>query len=152
MLLLVSGTCTSDLEMIADHSQSLTAGGQTFLVKSNGVRCLLSETNTQVDLRGYCDFQSMLQYRLDTDDALVLISALVPGNPRPVLTVERMQKVNQAEKDVLIQSLKEEWTTALQDHSKQVDESHVSPAKSEYWDQAPRKARRIVSEAQSPMK
>ena len=40
------------------------------------MRCLLSAQDTRVDLTGYCDFDTMLQYRLDQDIAFVLVSAI----------------------------------------------------------------------------
>ena len=44
--------------------------------------CLLSDKEISMDLHGYCDLGSMLQYRLDKDVALVgrcFIDSLIAG-------------------------------------------------------------------------
>ena len=54
---------------------------QTLKVSSMAADCLLSEPRAQVDLVGYCDFNKMLTYRLDTERALILVSAVDCGAP-----------------------------------------------------------------------
>ena len=67
VLLLVKGTTASQLDPIGETGQSLTA--QAFRVSSAKAQCLLSDTEVFVNLYGYCDFKTMLQYRLDKDTA-----------------------------------------------------------------------------------
>ena len=104
----------------------------------------------KVDLRGYCDFNSALQYRLDSESALVLVPAMSTGASRPVLTVEHMQKFTSEEKDALIKSLEVEWTTVLNKGSENNSAHQASPAEIKYWDEPQRKMRRITSEARPP--
>ena len=108
--LLNQGTATTQLEPLTE-GQSLTA--QLVQVKSEKGRCLLSDTEIVVDLRGYCDFAGMLQYRLDTDIALVLVSAwgYAQGSARPLVTIENMVNITQV--DAVRSALMEEWRAAL---------------------------------------
>ena len=81
-----------------------------FLVESKRVKCLLGATDTHADLRGYCDFISMLQYRLDSEMALVMISncSRPSAGATPVLTVDYMTKVSDSNIAGMIASFKEE--------------------------------------------
>ena len=146
ILLLVQGTGASTLEPMGEIGQSLTA--QSFRVMSENVRCLLSDTETHIDLHGYCDFGAMLQYRLDNDVALVLMSAWSksPVSDRQVATIEHMRKLGEEEKTSLLASLAVEWKAALTDTIKEADE-YQSPQKPEYWERATKKLRRMESEA-----
>ncbi len=76
----------------------------SYRVTSHPVRCLLSEKPTFVDLHGYCDFESMLAYRLDTDVALVYVSALsvIKGTGNTMATVELIRKVDDNDKSVFV--------------------------------------------------
>ncbi len=76
VLLFVQGALESSLEPL--DPECTVPQQQSFCVTSSKARCLLSEADSEVfgDLHGYCDFKTMLQYRLDTDCALVLASAL----------------------------------------------------------------------------
>ena len=150
VLLLVVGTCDSKLEPLAsEDGQPLSAA--KFIVGSSSVQCLLSQPPVFVDLHGYCDFGGTLQYRLDTEFALVLISSVsASGSERPVLTVEHMQKVNSEEKDALLKSLAVEWTSVLSSSSESGSADQLSPAEIKYWEEPRQKMRRIASEAHSP--
>jgi hypothetical protein len=147
--LLVQGTSKSKLEPFGAQGQSLTA--MSYRVTSQQVRCLLSEKPTFVDLHGYCDFDSMLAYRLDTDVALVYVSALsvIKGTGNTVATVELIQKVGDNEKESLLQSLAVEWKTALTNFDSSA-EDFQSPNKPEYWERSAKRIRRMDSELQSP--
>ena len=146
VLLLVRGTCASDLKPLNPECQSLTA--QSFRVSSKKVRCLLSsEREAHVDLHGYCDFDSMLQYRLDKDVALVLVSAWDHDETMetPVATIEHMTRVSDS--SVMVEALTQEWNAALTAPSESSTDKLYSPRKSDYWDRPGRKLRRIESEA-----
>ena len=149
ILLLVQGTGTSTLEPMDEKCQSVTA--QSFRVMSENVRCLLSDTETYIDLHGYCDFQGMLQYRLDNDVALVFMSAWSksPVSDRQVATIEHMRKLGEEEKTSLLASLAVEWKAALTHTTKQADE-YQSPQKADYWERPTKKLRSMESEAVSP--
>ena len=148
VLLLVQGTCESTLDVHGSaDGQSLEA--QSFLVTSEKVRCLLSTSETYVDLRGYCDFKSMLTYRLDRDCALVLASAISNDGERSMLTVEHMSKIG-TDRDIMVKSLTAECTAALGDPLAGENITLAAPDSQEYWEEPPRKVRRIVSELASP--
>jgi hypothetical protein len=158
VLLLVQGTCESQLDAVGE-AKGLTE--QSYRVTSNKVRCLLGETESFIDLHGYCDFRGMLTYRLDMDVALVVVSAVeVPSSDTPTLmgpvsdrlvaSVEHMQKITEPQKLSLLQSLAVEWRTALTNDAAAAVGSYESPLKREYWEQPASKLRRLESEAPSP--
>jgi hypothetical protein len=162
VLLLVQGTCESQLDPVGE-AKGLK--DQSYRVTSNKVRCLLSETESLIDLHGYCDFGNMLTYRLDKDVALVVVSAveaavevpspdtpafLGPVSDRLVASVEHMQKISEPQKLSLLQSLAVEWRTALTNDAAAAVGSYESPLKREYWEQPASKLRRLESEAPSP--
>ena len=162
VLLLVQGTCESQLDAVGE-AKGLTE--QSYRVTSNKVRCLLSETESFIDLHGYCDFGNMLTYRLDKDVALVVVSAVeaaveVPSSDMPALmgpvsdrlvaSVEHMQKISEPQKLSLLQSLAVEWRTALTNDAAAAVGPYESPLKREYWEQPASKLRRLESEAPSP--
>ena len=100
-------------------------------------------------MRGYCDFNGSLQYRLDKESALVTVSAMAAGSPRPVLTIEHVQKVTSEERVSLLKSLAVEWTSVAKTASSAEGGSQASPADVKFWDEPVRKMRRILSEAHS---
>ena len=115
---------------------------------------MLSASETYIDLVGYCDFNGMLRYRLGSDDALVLVSAVSPhasdsvsaGGPAFVATIEHMQKVTAAEKKALLESLAVEWKSVLI-YQRSEGASATEPG---YWEQPVSKLRRLQSEPVSP--
>ena len=164
VLLLVQGTCESQLDAVGEAKG---VKEQSYRVTSNKVRCLLSETESFIDLHGYCDFDHMMTYRLDKDVALVVVSAVeaaveVPSSDTPapmgpvsdrlVASVEHMQKISESEKLSLLQSLAVEWRTALTKDAAADVGSYESPVKRDYWEQPATKLRRIESEAPSPVR
>ena len=54
VLLLVEGTCASELAPFGAEGERLT--NQSFRVSSTKVKCLLSESDFSLNLHGYCDF------------------------------------------------------------------------------------------------
>lgn len=135
---------------------------QTYKVTSTGAVCLLSDKEETVNLVGYCDFNEMLTYRLDTECALILASAVecpAPGSASdracPTATIEHVTKLSKDEVASLTHSLAVEWQAVLTMPSS--DSSAFSTPKStkdpagEYWsDERQRKVRRLVSEPLSP--
>ncbi len=97
-------------------------------------------------MANYCDFKSMLQYRLDKDIALVLASAVeIDGSTgAKTCTVERIEKVQDVQ--ALKGSLDIEWRTVLLE-PKMEEDAYASPNKVEYWDRAVNRLKRIISEA-----
>jgi len=147
VILLVKGTCLSQLRPLGAEGQSLTT--QSFQVNSCKAKCLLSDGDVEVDLHGYCSFGDMLQYRLDKDAALVVVSAWdhdESASTNPVATIEAMTKVTDVE--TLKDAMRQEWYTALAKPSEGDDkDAYLSPAKSEYWDRSVKKLKRMQSEA-----
>lgn len=143
VLLLVKGTSSSTLTAVGEGQPLAT---QTFRVSSLKVQCLLSETEVFVNLYGYCDFGTMLQYRLDQDVALVLASAvdIHPDTKEKTFTVEKIEKVQDWE--TVKESLDQEWKTVLLNRTKDDSEQYLTPQKAEYWDREVKRLKRMISE------
>ena len=166
MLLLVQGTEDTNCEPIDDK---LSMAQQTFKVTSQKVCCLLSESPVHMTLLGYCDFKRMMAYRLDTETALVLASAVerkvpgsasiavpavqnISGDDHFVVTVEHMHKITKDEQRALTLSMALEWKSVLGNVADTATSpGRVSSRTDEYWsaERTP-KMRRIQSEPQSP--
>ncbi len=151
VLLLVQGTGRSELVALEGGKSMEEASYKVF---SSKARRLLSASETYIDLVGYCDFNGMLQYRLGSDDALVLVSAVSPhasdsvsaGGPALVATIEHVQKVTAADKQALLVSLATEWKSVVIEQRSE----GVSATGSDYWDQPASKLRKIDSEPVTP--
>mgnify|MGYP000028518462 FL=1 len=147
VLILVQGTGQSTLDGLGVGK---TLQEESYKVFSPKVRCLLSTSEKFIDLIGYCGFQGMLQYRLDKDAALVLVSAISlyapdavsAGGPAFVATIEHMRKVTAVELAALTQSLTAECQSVLVDERT----DGVSATESTYWEQPAKKLRRLDSE------
>ena len=170
VLLLVRGTSETKMSPIAG-GQELSQ--QHFKVESTSASCLLSDTPARVNLVGYCDFGKMMAYRLDTEAALVLASAVdfpAPGSasaadaaglaagsggqsPCPTFTMEHVTKLSKDEVTVLARSLAAEWKAVLT--AAGASDAALTPTSakdSAYWSgERPRKVRRIISEPFSPI-
>ena len=169
VLLLVQGTQETNCDPI---DENLPMGEQTFKVTSHNARCLLSEPAARVTLEGYSDFKKIMQYRLDTETALVLVSAVTFGAPGSasagsimessvdaavapdapcVVSVEHMQKLSKDDVTALVVSMAAEWKsvlTAPQDLCKREFQSASDKA---YWTpESVTKVRRVQSEPMSP--
>ena len=111
----------------------------------------MSEPPTEITLVGYCDFKKIMQYRLDTETALVLASAVqieAPGSAS-VVTVEHMQKISDRHATALSLSMALEWKSVLTPLF--FDAQKRSSSDQAYWTpEATKKVRRIVSEPTSP--
>ena len=93
----------------------------------------------------------MLDYRLDTEVAMVAVSAVCDGPDGKVLTLESTQKVNQSEAKALQASLAIEWKAALIQADAVQEDSHFESSQTqEYWASPPRVTKRISSEPSSP--
>ena len=169
VLLLVRGTTSTHMEPIQEGKDMAE---QTFKVSSTAADCLLSDQPAKVNLVGYCDFNKMLTYRLDTESALILASAVdcpapgsasAAGEANPTATIESVTKLSKDEVGALTRSLAVErkavLTTAAQDSSgvigtpdaHSLQKSSKDPD-SEYWSEGrQRKVRRLVSEPCSPI-
>ncbi len=165
LLLLVRGTTKTTLEPI-DPAKPFDQ--QVFKVSSQA-DCLLSDTPVKVNLAGYCDFAKMLTYRLDTESALVLVSAVeraepstpgVAGDPTGsglACTVEHVTKLSKDELAGLTVSLAAEWKAILANLDAAAAVGTPPPASSAdpsspYWsEERQRKVRRVLSEPQSPL-
>jgi hypothetical protein len=152
ILLLVQGNNTSTLETVKQEDK---IEDQSYKVTSNGARCLLSDSDTTVNLVGYCNTGSMLTYRLDREVALVLVSAVtmtedasISGSTdgsRFLATVEYMQKIGVDDKASLLKSLETEWKSVLLDQPRE----GLSPSEADYWNQK-RNIRRCLSAHKTP--
>ena len=132
----------------------------------------MSEPARDIALVGDCDFKKIMQYRLDTETALVLVSAVTFGAPGSasagsimessvdaavapdapcVVSVEHMQKLSKDDVTALVVSMAAEWKsvlTAPQDLCKREFQSASDKA---YWTpESVTKVRRVQSEPMSP--
>ena len=145
-LLLAQSTELADCDPANDK---LPMKEQTFKVTSTCVQCLLSEPPTQITLVGYCDFKRTLQYRLDTETALVLGSAVQMEAPNCVVTVEHMQKLSEKNAAALSASMSLEWKSVLTPLF--FESQKRSSSEEAYWTpESVKKLKRLVSEPTSP--
>ena len=111
-----------------------------------------------MQLVAYCDFDTMLTYRLDLESALVLVSAVeVPASDKAsedkcvTATVEHMVKVSRDDIRSLHLAMTLEWKSVLSVTTE--DPSGQKPVRSSaaaYWDVPVAKLRRLASEPTSP--
>ena len=159
VLLLVEGTEDTDCDSIDD---TIATNQQIFKVTSPNARCLLSDPVAHVTLTGYSDFKKMMQYRLDKERALVLVSAVTfpePGSASAaaedapcVVSVEHMQKISQDDAAALTESMTVEWKSVLTAPEDLCKEAYWAGGQ-EYWSpEKARKVRRLQSEPMSPLK
>ena len=148
VLLLVKGTTPTKMDSVGVEGQPLAA--QSFRVASAKAQCLLSDDEAFLNLYGYCHFGATLQYRLDKETALVLVSAvdIDPDTQEKTFTVEHMAKVQDWHR--LKVSMEREWQTVLLQETKDEDEKYNSPVKAEYWDRDVKRLKRIISEPTDP--
>ena len=133
----------------------------------NNARCLLSDSPTAVQLVAYCDFKKSLTYRLDTEMALVIVSAVdlhgpdvsgtnpssgvAPAGGYITATVEHMEKVSKDEKNALERAMNGEWKSVLTSTSEDPAlPKRVLSSELEYWTQSASKLRRLQSEPGTP--
>jgi len=161
--LLLEGTEGTVMDAIDEEAP---VQNQTFKMISSKAKCLLSESETHVNLVAYCDYKKMLTYRLDSETALVLVSAISgsgPGAASPssnaaggvlkTATVEHMQKVSKDEKKALLCAMALEWKSVLT--AAESDDTLPEPLSargSEYWGQRASKLRRLQSEPLTPVR
>ena len=126
---------------------------------SSEAKCLLSQSETHVNLVAYCDYKKMLAYRLDSETALVLVSAVSgcePGSASSSLktvTVEHMRKVSKDEKEALQCSMALEWQSVLTTvGSDDTLPERLSARDPEYWGPPASKLRRLQSEPVTPVR
>ena len=124
---------------------------QIFKVTSPNARCLLSDPVAHVTLTGYSDFKKMMQYRLDKERALVLVSAVTFEEDAPcMVSVEHMQKISQDDAATLTESTTVEWKSVLTTPEDLCKEAYWAGGQ-EYWSpEKARKVRRLQSEPTSP--
>lgn len=158
VFLLVKGTEKTAMDSLDDKNTA-------FKVISKNVSCLLSETPTTLQLVAYCDLNKSLDYRLDRETALVLVSAVehdMPGSASSgaeterglIATVEDMQKIGESELESLKLSMNVEWKSVLisaNENESSSSPKRVSSADSEYWTQSARKLARLASEPTWPV-
>ena len=153
VLFLVQGTTKSSLDRVSAKDDP-----DAFCVTSPKAKCLLAEglmaEEAYLDLRGYCDMNTMLDFRLDKETAIVMVSSLESEGGRRAAAVEWVRKIEPHSVSQIRALLDIEWKTALTDLGTDVLDSQMSPARPEYWEsdgQPPaRKARRVDSDAKSP--
>jgi hypothetical protein len=149
VLFLVQGTSKSTLDRMGGNSD------HAFCVASLNAKCLLDEgQETRVDLKGYCNMDTMLDFRIDHEPAVVTVSSIAIEDDRLVASIEFIRKVEPHALSVCQKALTIEWKAALTNAVTNDLESYSSPARPEYWspppDQPAPKVQQVDSDAKSP--
>jgi len=153
VLLLVQGTVQSTLERVNAEGDP-----DAFCVTSPKTKCLLAEgllaEEAEIDLKGYCDMDTMLDFRLNKEAAIVMVSSLESEGGNRAAAVEFVRKIEPHRLSQWKALFDIEWKAALTNLDADLLDSHTSPARPEYWEpdgqQPARKARRVDSDAKSP--
>ena len=153
VLFLVQGTCQSTLERVNAEGDA-----DAYCVTSSKTKCLLAEgalaPEAEIDLKGYCDMMTMLDFRLNKETAIVMVSSLETEDGKRAAAVELVRKIEPHQVSQYKALFDIEWKTTLTQAGADTLDSHTSPARPEYWEaegQPPaRKARRVDSDAKSP--
>ena len=141
VIMVVEGTQTS-------RAKAMEGSGEpaSYFVESKQVKCLLGSEEALADLRGYCDLDSMLQYRLDKEKAIVMISHIDRKEPSstPVLTIDYMRKLSDSHVMQVVENMREEAALPmLQAEQEKPPSSLVAP-------QDAKRARTLQSEPTTP--
>ena len=98
--------------------------------------------------------ETMLNFRIDREAAVVTVSSIATEDDRLVASVESVRKVEPHALSDCKKALTIEWKAALTNTLTNELDSYSSPARAEYWspcpDQPARKVRRVDSDAKSP--
>ena len=151
--LLVTGTGSTEMKPLLPDISDLE--NQQYILTSKNVKCLLSNGSTEnLDLQCYCDWASSLNYRLDKETAIARISDLKQSDEgRRVASVEHIDKISKPDLEAVRLAMTVEWKTALTHAgSESGDSSYMSPQRAEFYENPPRKVRRVHSEPQSPQR
>ena len=112
LLVMVDGTTESEVKELKSDDKTV------YFVESPSVKCALASPMTfsnmkTVSLRGYCNMKTMLQYRLDEETAMALVSSISVKDGRVYLTVEQMQKFGPGSKEVMIAAMRKEFAVGM---------------------------------------
>ena len=143
IIMLVTGTEKSKLERIPKAPGSAS---DSYLVESRNVKCVLGLKGEHVHLRGYCDFEKMLDYRLDCESAVVFVSAVdeEDGGVK-TMTVEAMEKVSDSKLAQVAHAMTIEYKATLM-----MSEFTLPEQDPEYWSTEKRGVKRMLSEPATP--
>ena len=151
IFILVTGTEPSALEPL--HPDVTDMQKQSYLVKSYNAKCLLSEKKTaMIDLKCYCNFDTMLNFRLDKETALVSLTAVTMKDGRMEAAVDAMEKISLHDLDSIRTCFIAEWKTALTNDGISTLEEFESPAKTEYWNGRKRQVAGLDSDPKTPLR
>ena len=149
IFILVMRTQESELELLQDDNVGTRQ--QSFHVKSENAKCLLSVENQKViDLKCYCSFDSVLNFRLDMESAWVSVTSVTEKDGRLEAAVDAMEKVRSDELEAIRNSLQAEWKTALTNMDTTTFDPSKPPAKEDYWNDPKRKVARLISDPKTP--
>ena len=138
---MVQGTQKSKRSRIT----GVTDEQEAYRVESASATCLIS--GGAVDLRGYCDIDRLLDFKLDSEVALLFVSSIRSSSEdRPVVTIDFMEKVLTKDVDAVLSVIKAEWDIAMQ---AEVVEKRSSDFASP---QSARKCRKLTAEPSTPGK
>ena len=97
---------------------------------------------------------TMLEFRLDKEAAIVMVTSLDSEGGSRAAAVESVRKIEPHNLSQMRALFDVEWKAALTDLGADFLDSCSSPARAEYWEldgqQPARKARRVDSDAKSP--
>ena len=93
---------------------------------------------------------TMLDFRIDSEPAVVTVSSVTLESDRLVAAVEFVRKVEPHSLTECRKALTVEWTAALTKLDVNSLDAYMSPTKTDYWDAPERKIRRVDSDPKSP--
>ena len=105
-IVMVRGSQKSTMDTLSEDKK-------TYAVTSEGVKCLLADDDAapvEVTIQGWCDFETLLQYRLDKEVAVITVSActVCPTTNKRKLIADSMEKIGDSEMGAVIDHLRSE--------------------------------------------
>ena len=111
-IVMVRGSQKSTMDTLSEDKWN-------FAVTSEGVKCLLADDDAapaEVTIQGWCDFDTLLQYRLGKEVAVITVSActVCDTTNKRTLIAGSMEKIGSSDLDATIAQLKSERWIASQ--------------------------------------
>ena len=107
---MVRGSQKSKIERLSEDKE-------IYAVTSEGATCVLADDDAapvEVTIQGWCDFDTLLQYRLDKEVAVITVSActVCATRNKRTLIAESMEKICASDLDAVVAQLRSErWIT-----------------------------------------
>ena len=94
-------------------TERLSEDKEIYAVTSEGATCLLADDDAapvEVTIQGWCDIETLLQYRLDKEVAVITVSActVCATTNKRTLIADSMEKIGASDLDAVIAQLRSE--------------------------------------------